>query len=80
MAKCPRFLAEDTKNGQNHENCLSYKKHMENKKMQQYNTKRNSIGFRFWNLKDSAFFCTRLCGCCFTEALQNPARKMRMKN
>jgi len=52
---------------------------MENKETQQYNTKRNSTGFRFWESKDSAFFCTRLCGCCFLS-ITNPARKMRMKN
>jgi len=52
MAKCPRFLAEDTKNGQNHENCLSYKKHMENKKMQQYNVTRGHMRLRVLCMKN----------------------------
>ena len=51
MAKCPRFLVMDSKFGQNHENCPIYKKHMENKKIQQYNVTRGLIGPRVLRMK-----------------------------
>ena len=51
MAKCPRFLVENTKNGQNHENYSIYEKHMENKKIQQYNVTRGLMRLRVLRMK-----------------------------
>ena len=51
MAKCPRNPYTERKIGQNHEICPIYKKHMENKKIQQYNVTRGLIGPRVLRMK-----------------------------